>query len=71
MDKPVVRGILDGNAFAVLGAVKQALRDAGQGDKVEEFMERATSGNYDNLLRVAMEYCQFELEDFEVEEDEA
>ena len=67
MSKPVVRGPVDGNAFAVLGAVKRALERAGQGDKVQEFMAKATSGNYDNLLRVSMEVVDFELEG---EEDE-
>jgi hypothetical protein len=46
----------DGSAFAIIGRVSQALRRAGQGAKVEGFQKRATSGDYNNLLAVAMEY---------------
>lgn len=46
----------DGNAFAVLGSVARALRAAGHGDEVAAFMAEATSGDYDNLLRTAMEW---------------
>ncbi len=60
-EKPVVTGRVDGNAFGVLGAVKRALQQAGQGDKVKEYMAKATSGDYNNLLRVSMEYADFEL----------
>jgi len=59
--KPVVRGPVDGNAFAVLGAVTRALRRAGQGDKVEEYRKRATAGDYHTLLAVSMEYVEFDL----------
>jgi len=62
MDKPIVKGPVDGNAFAVLGAVKKALKEAGQGDKVAEFMQRATAGDYNTLLSVAMEYVDFDLD---------
>ncbi len=61
-EKPVVRGPVDGNAFAIMGAVIRALKAAGQGDKVPEYTQKATSGDYDNLLRVSMEYVDFELE---------
>ena len=46
----------DGNAFAVLGKVSQALRRAGHGDVVDEFMAEATAGHYDALLRVTMRW---------------
>jgi len=61
MSKPVVRGPVDGNAFNILGAVKRALERAGQGDKVQEYMAKATSGDYDTLLRVSMEFVEFDL----------
>ncbi len=63
--RPTVKGPIDGNAFAVLGAVSRALREAGQGDRVEEFMARATSGDYRHLLAVSMEYVDFDLEEDE------
>jgi hypothetical protein len=51
----------DGNAFAILGKVSQALLRAGH-DKtyVDEFLVKAKSGNYDNLLCVCAEYVDIE-----------
>ena len=46
----------DGNAFAILGRVVKALKDAGQGDKAKEFMSKATNGDYDNLLKTVFDY---------------
>ena len=46
----------DGNAFAILGRVSRALKRAGRPEKAREYLERATSGNYDHLLRVTLEY---------------
>jgi hypothetical protein len=60
--KPIVRGPIDGNAFAIMGAVSRALRSAGQGHRVKEYQTRATSGDYNNLLRVSMEYVEFDLD---------
>ena len=60
-DKPVVKGPIDGNAFTIMGAVTRALKKAGQGDKVTEYQARATSGDYNNLLAVSMEYVEFDL----------
>ncbi len=45
----------DGNAFAVLGRVQRALRDAGVSEaEVHEFMDAATDGDYDHLLQTCM-----------------
>jgi hypothetical protein len=44
----------DGNAFAIMAAVRQALRRNGVAkDEVEEYVKESTSGDYDNLLQVA------------------
>lgn len=60
-DKPTVELVgEDGNAFAILGKVKRALKAAGLKDQVEEYMKKATQGDYDNLLRVTMEYVNVE-----------
>lgn len=48
----------DGNAFAVLARVSKALRDSGQPEAAKEFVERATAGDYDHLLTVALEYVE-------------
>jgi len=45
----------DGNAFAILGKARQALRQAGRGDEWAAFQADATSGDYDHLLAVVME----------------
>lgn len=45
----------DGNAFAILGRVSAALRKAGHGDSVSEYMNEAMSGDYDHLLAVTMQ----------------
>ncbi len=46
----------DGNAFAVMGAVKNALGKAGHRDQVDQYLKEAMSGNYDNLLAVTMRW---------------
>ena len=50
----------DGNAFAVLGSVRKALKRAGYHDAVEEYTKEATAGNYDDLLVVTMKYVNVE-----------
>jgi hypothetical protein len=47
----------NGNAFSILQRVDLALRDAGV-DSVQRaaYRDAATSGDYDNLLRVTMEW---------------
>lgn len=52
----------DGNAFSVMVAVSQALRKEGAPDEVvEQYLAESTSGDYDNLLRVAMSYVRLEV----------
>lgn len=47
----------DGNAFAVMGAVRRALKQADvSADEVDEYTKQSTSGDYDNLLQVAMSW---------------
>ena len=49
----------DGNAFAVMGAVRQALRRAGAPKAIEDaFTKEATSGDYNHLLATAMAYVE-------------
>lgn len=50
----------DGNAFALIGKVRQALRRGGYGELVEEFTKEATSGDYDHVLQTIMEYVDVE-----------
>jgi len=46
----------DGNAFAILGTVRQALREAGHTDDAAEFFAEATSGDYHHLLQTCMRW---------------
>jgi hypothetical protein len=49
----------DGNAFSVMGAVKSALKKAGASkEEIEQYLTDSMSGDYDNLLRVAMEWVK-------------
>jgi hypothetical protein len=48
----------DGNVFIIISRVSGALKKAGQPDKAKEFTDKAFSaGNYDEVLRLAMTYC--------------
>jgi hypothetical protein len=47
----------DGNAFAVLGAVRSALQRAGvSASEIEAFLDEAMAGDYDHLLATAMRW---------------
>jgi hypothetical protein len=49
----------DGNAFAIMGQVSRALRNAGATpDEIKQYQSESMSGDYDNLLRVAMEWVE-------------
>jgi len=49
----------DGNAFAILGRVKKALRKAGADQEyIESYLNKATSGDYDHLLQTTMEFVE-------------
>jgi len=47
----------DGNAFAVMGEAKSALKKAGASkEELDKYLADSMSGDYDNLLRVAMDW---------------
>lgn len=47
----------DGNAFAVIGTVKVALRLAGvPASEIQRYTEEATSGDYNNVLATSMRW---------------
>ena len=47
----------DGNAFALMGKVRRALRQAGASpEELDQFFKEATSGDYDHLLYVCTEW---------------
>jgi len=48
----------DGNAFAILGRARQAMKKAGwDKEAIEQFTNEATSGDYNKLLQTVMKYC--------------
>ncbi len=47
----------NGNAFVVIGRTTEAMRRAGVDPEIiKQYQNEATSGDYNNLLRVTMEY---------------
>lgn len=64
VEHPEVRVTLigeDGNAFSILGRVRAAMREAGLSQsEIDRYTEAATSGDYDHLLRVTMDWVEVE-----------
>ena len=60
--KPTVKLIgHDGNAFSIMGRVKKALmRSEADKEYIDRYLSEATSGDYDHLLFVSMEYVDVE-----------
>lgn len=50
----------DGNAFFIIGTVRKALLNVGMEREAKEFIEKATAGDYNNLLAVVMDYVDVE-----------
>jgi protein-disulfide isomerase len=49
----------DGNAFALLGKCRSAAKKAGlTTDQIKEFIDEATSGDYNHLLGTCMDYFE-------------
>ena len=61
---PDVTVVLDGtsgHAFAILGRVSKALRQAGAPQsEIDAFRAEATDGDYDHLLQTAMKWVNVE-----------
>ena len=61
----------DGNAFAIIGRCRTALRRAGKMEHWDGFYADATSGDYNHLLATVMEWFnvdEVEEEDFDEED---
>lgn len=61
---------VDGNAFNIMGYTACALKRAGLRDKVAEMREKATAGDYYNLIAVCDEYVEMANEALGLEDDE-
>ena len=62
MEKPTVKLVgEDGNAFAIMGKISAALHEAGYKEEyIEKYQKESMSGDYNNLLVVAMKYVNVE-----------
>lgn len=64
-NRGVVFRPIDGNAFAILGAVEKAIKKANPGEAgrlfAEDYIATATSGDYNHLLAVSQDYVEFAL----------
>ena len=56
--KPIVKlSGTNGNAFAIISRVRQALKRANyKQDDIKKFTEEATQGDYDNALQTCMKW---------------
>lgn len=60
----------DGNAFFIMGRVAKAMQRAGIAkEDIDAYREEATSGDYDNLLRVTMQTVTCDPDGYDDEED--
>jgi hypothetical protein len=51
----------DGNAYMIIGNVASALRRGGVSTpEIDEFIVEAKSGDYDNVLQIAMRWVEVE-----------
>jgi hypothetical protein len=51
----------DGNAFAIIGRIRKALKRAGvSSDECDNFTNEATSGDYDNVLQTAIRWVNIQ-----------
>lgn len=69
--RPIVKGQVNGNVYAVIGAANRALKRVGLDEAAQEMRERTMFGScssYDEVLGVVQEYVEFELK--EIEEDD-
>lgn len=48
----------DGNAFTIMGRVKKALKTVKRNDLLDEYMEKAMSSDYDNLIQVSIQFLE-------------
>ena len=50
---------VDGNAYAVMGYVRNAMRECGfEKSEIDTYLQEAMSGDYNHLLYVSMDYVE-------------
>lgn len=50
----------NGNAFLILGLVRRGILRSNHPELADEFMQEATSGDYDHLLQTCLRYVTVE-----------
>ena len=68
-DKPTLNGPVDGNAFVIMGActnvIRRHLRETVQKASIDafvnQFLDKCTEGDYDELLLACTKYVKFNL----------
>lgn len=56
---PVDLSEVEGNSFFIIGALRKAARRANWTDaEIDDMTNRLKAGDFENLVRVAMEYCE-------------
>ena len=61
---------IDGNSYSIMGYTAKALKREGLREEVDKMYKEATSGDYDNLLRVCMGYIDMANEAAEAAEED-
>lgn len=57
-----ITGPVDGNVFSIIGRVSRELKRAGFRAEAKEFTDKAMmASSYDEVLRIAMSYADFDL----------
>lgn len=61
MEKPLIDITVrltgtDGNAFAIIGKVRAAIKKSDNPELAEAFVKEAMEGDYDHVLRTCMKY---------------
>ena len=49
---------VNGNAFSIMGYVRNALKKEGLKDKIKEYTQKAIAKEYNHLIAVSLEYIE-------------
>ncbi|MBD3277138.1 MAG: hypothetical protein GF388_02465 [Candidatus Aegiribacteria sp.] len=59
MEKTIQLTGTDKNAFAIIGKCRKALlRSGASAEKIREYTDNATGGNYDNVIETTIRYLE-------------
>jgi hypothetical protein len=60
----------DGNAYAIMSRVSKALKQAGvEKAEIGKYIEESMAGDYNNLLRIAMGWCDCDDDEDDIDWD--